>query len=141
MDRVVKLPTHLLPQADQAKAHADRILDQMVLALKGDLADGNDPTHLWWTLQYSFTHCEPTDLATGLAAAILQLASGTTHMPKPDLVDAAMTTAGRHRSRIKKHGHHVWSTSCQMCEATYPTITQSDALFLAVYHWAVAEQY
>jgi len=72
----VKLPTHLLPEADQAKAKADEKIGQMITLLAEDIDDGHDLTYLWWTLAESFVHLPKADLATGLATAVIQLARG-----------------------------------------------------------------
>jgi len=69
----------LLPEADQAKAHADTVVTEMMAALRDDLADGHDLTYLWWTLSNSFAVSpQPDQVAVGFATALLRLANQPT---------------------------------------------------------------
>lgn len=122
-----KLPTDLVPHADQARARADNVLGQMVAALRTDLGDGTDTTFAWWAMMQSFLTNSPGHLATGFASAMLRLAQTAPRaepVPRPE-----------HRSRVRKLADRHWSTTCLECGATYPTVNQPDALFLGRYHW------
>lgn len=132
MTERANLPTKLLPHADQAKAHADTHLDRMVAALRYDLGAGYDATYLWWHMCDGLVRNNPGRLAVGLASALVKLARNPVATPTGQ-VESELT--GKHRSRIEKNGVRRWTTTCQACNATFPTTTQADAMFLANYHW------
>lgn len=78
----MSLPPSLLAGADQQKAYCDASLRPLVGALRGDVADGIDPSALWYSLATQLVHDTPSRLATALAAAVLQLAQKPTSHPK-----------------------------------------------------------
>jgi hypothetical protein len=133
-----KLPMHLVPHADQAKAKADDTLTKMITALRGDIEHGYDTSYLWWELADRFAVLtSPSYLATGLATALLRLAADPVSLPE-DAPMPAMAAAAplRHRSRVFKLDPRLWATVCLTCDASYPCTSQADALFLANYHWS-----
>jgi len=74
---VLKLPTEIVPHADQARAQADEVITEMLGEVRKDLADGIDPTALWWTLAHSASICDPMEIAAALASTLLRLAAMT----------------------------------------------------------------
>lgn len=128
-----KLPTDLVPHADQARARADNVLGQMVAALRTDLGGDIDSTFAWYYLVQSFGANTPEHLATGFASALLRLAQ----TPPRQLTAAPVFL--KHRSRVRRQGDRHWSTTCLVCGATYPTVSQPDAMFLGRYHWRACD--
>lgn len=76
------LPPAMLSAADQQKASCDADVRKLALALKGDIADGMDPTFLWYSISSQIVLRDPARVATTLAAAVLQLAQKPTSHPK-----------------------------------------------------------
>lgn len=126
-----KLPPEVVPHADQARAHADNVLAQMVTALRVDLATGVDPMFAWWSMSRTFAGSGAPAVAPGFASALLRLASSVPRAVPPPPV--------KHRGRVQKVGHRRWSMTCLTCGVTFPTTSQSDAYFLSLYHWRACD--
>lgn len=74
---MLRLPAEMVPHADQARAQADEVITEMLGEVHKDLADGIDPTALWWTLAHSAAICDPMEIAAALASTLLRLATLT----------------------------------------------------------------
>jgi hypothetical protein len=68
------VPPGQLAEADQVKAHADVVTGRMVRTMRQELADGIDPTYLWWTYGRFFATEPPWMVAAALTSALLRLA-------------------------------------------------------------------
>ena len=76
------LPPALLSAADQEKAYCDAGIRKLAGKLKQDIADGIDPTFLWYSLSAQLATQTPSYLASAAMAAVLQLAQKPTTHPK-----------------------------------------------------------
>jgi hypothetical protein len=80
---VLKLPPHILPHADQAKARSDDMTGKMIDDIRRNLEAGVDPTAEWWSLANSIVCCAEPEVAASLASSLLRLATVNEPVVKP----------------------------------------------------------
>jgi hypothetical protein len=137
---MLKLPPHILPHADQAKARSDDMTGKMIDDIRRNLEAGVDPTAEWWSLANSIVCCAEPEVAASLASSLLRLATADEPVkPAPEkpagVVQWAVVWTAKGSPELRENYVDTYADALWFVDQAGPVMTDHAIMQRTVTDW------